>query len=358
MTVITSYPGIYVSEDATPGISIATSATAVPAFAFTRASSDGSPADEVTVFYSWNEASLIFNSGSIDYAQKDYYKSLYTWFMGGGGKCYLVQADKLEEAIGKNDDITLLVAAGTTGNAFSTAFNSLTSRGYPIFGLFDGPKDKITGGADSVMSNLPVSPYGAAFYPWCQSAAFTNIPPSVIAAVSMAQTDRSRGVWKAPANQPINGVTPMFPVSDELQGQFSGEKPLNMIRSFPETGTVIWGTRTLDNSDNWRFIPVRRLFNTVERDIKRALNRMVFEPNNQPTWQRVKAAVDNYLRSLWQDGALMGDKPEEAWFVQIGKGSTMTEEDIRQRKMILVIGIAAVHPAVFIHLQFTQIIAQ
>ena len=361
MTIITSYPGVYVSEDASLNLAVSSSATAVPVFAYFNDPGNGISAADIFSFNTWSDFKSFCSNPSVNYPGMGYYRSVYTWFKGGGGKCYLAEVTKLKEAIETYSDITLLVAAGaTTGTKIYDQFNELTSHGYPIFGLFDGPGYKIDNSiSDSIMNEYPVSAYGALFYPWCRSDYFSSfVPPSTVAAVSIAQTDRSRGVWKAPANQPIIGITPMYPVSDELQEKFSGEKPLNMIRSFPETGTVIWGARTLENSDNWRFIPVRRLFNMVEKDIKSALSRIVFESNNQPTWQRIKTAIDNYLRRLWEQGALMGEKPEEAWFVQIGKGITMTEEDIRQRKIILKIGLAAVRPAVFIHLKFTQDVAQ
>ncbi len=133
---------------------------------------------------------------------------------------------------------------------------------------------------------------------------------------------------------------------------------INAIRHFTGKGTLIWGARTLDQTDNWRYIPVRRLFNTAERDIKRAMRFAVFEPNSQPTWKRVQTAIDNYLYQLWQQGALAGNKPQEAYFVQIGKDITMSEDDIQQGKMIVKVGMAAVRPAEFIILQFSQYVAQ
>ena len=357
MTITTSYPGVYVSEDTTPRFSITGSTTVVPAFAFQRYSNQGAPATDINYYHSWQEFYASINTQA-SYQHARYYKSLYTWFMAGGGKCYLVLSGKMQEAVKDFQDITLVVAAGT-GNDIFQGFNQLISSGYKIFGLFDGPEQKITSGADEVMKSYPVSAYGAAFYPFCHSDALDDIvPPSVIAAVCIVKTDSTRGVWKAPANFPVEGFTPQFPVSDELQEKFSGAKALNMIRRFPETGTVIWGARTLEDSANWRFIPVRRLFNMVEKDIKAALSKLIFEPNTQPTWQRVRTAVDNYLRGLWQQGALAGSRPEEAWFVRVGKDITMTEEDITQQKLIVEIGIAASRPAEFIHLKFSQVITR
>ncbi|MDQ9128537.1 phage tail sheath subtilisin-like domain-containing protein [Serratia fonticola] len=187
------------------------------------------------------------------------------------------------------------------------------------------------------------------------------IPPSPVIAGIYCRTDSSRGVWKAPANVALSGIGRLLDkVDDQRQGQMN-INGVNVIRSFSDRGIVVWGARTaVGNSGdiNWRYIPVRRLFNSVERDIRQALRAALFETNNQPTWMRAKSAVDNYLYALWQRGALVGDRPEEAYFVQIGQGLTMSDDDIKQGKMIMMIGLAAVRPAEFIILQFTQDVAQ
>ncbi|WP_315861863.1 phage tail sheath C-terminal domain-containing protein [Yersinia ruckeri] len=158
--------------------------------------------------------------------------------------------------------------------------------------------------------------------------------------------------------------SPVLDVFDNVDNQRQGTmnaNGVNIIRSFSDRGFVVWGARTAaGGSDdiNWRYIPVRRLFNSAERDIRQALRAALFETNNQPTWMRAKSAVDNYLYALWQRGALLGTRPEEAYFVQIGQGITMSEDDIKQGKMIMMIGLAAVRPAEFIILQFTQDVAQ
>jgi len=354
MNVTTTYPGVYLSENAVSSFSVSSAATAVPLFVY-DSQSVATTSEAIQVFHNWAEFTTLYSTPLKD----AFYTSLNVWFMHGGGKCYLVNEANIADAVAQYDDITLIVAAGTD-TATYTAFNAVVSQGYRIFGLFDGPKKKIAGTAksDEVMEDYPVSPYGAVFYPWCNLTSGEEVPPSAIAAASIAQTDRTRGVWKAPANQTVNGVTPAFAVSDDVQGQFHQGKALNMIRTFSGQGTVVWGARTLKDSDNWRYIPVRRLFNAVERDIQKALNKLVFEPNSQPTWQRVKAAVDSYLHGLWQQGALAGSTPAEAWFVQVGKDITMTQEEINQGKMIIKIGLAAVRPAEFIILQFSQDIAQ
>ncbi|WP_047684485.1 MULTISPECIES: phage tail sheath C-terminal domain-containing protein [Xenorhabdus] len=185
-------------------------------------------------------------------------------------------------------------------------------------------------------------------------------PPSSAIAGIYCKTDNQRGVWKAPANVALTGIKRLTDiVDDERQGSMNN-KGINVIRSFTDRGIMVWGARTCTdtNDTHWRYIPVRRLFNSVERDIRQALRAVLFETNNQPTWMRAKAAVDQYLYTLWQKNALMGDKPEEAYFVHIGQGITMSDTDIKNGKMIMKVGLAAVRPAEFIVLQFTQDVAQ
>lgn len=351
-----SYPGVYLSESFSQNFSISNTVTAVPVFAYD--SNDGVHSGNIIQsFTSWKD----FTAAQLpEHTNLNYYNSVRLWFMNGGGKCYLVDKGHIYEAVSRYEDITLIVANGFATNILEQ-FNRLISNGYPVFGLFDGSETSINADdtADDVMKDLPATGYAAAFYPWVNVDWTTSaVPPSTVAAIAIAKGDRSRGVWKAPANIVIDGIVPKFLVTDTSQGVFTQGKALNMIRTFPDIGTVIWGARTLEDSDNWRYIPVRRLFSMVERDIQKALNKLLFEPNSQPTWQRVKVAIDNYLYRLWQQGALMGNKEDQAWFVQIGKDITMTEDDISQGKMIVKIGLAASRPAEFILLQFTQNIAQ
>jgi phage tail sheath protein FI len=130
-------------------------------------------------------------------------------------------------------------------------------------------------------------------------------------------------------------------------------KSINAIRSFTGKGTLVWGARTLAGNDNeWRYVSVRRFFNMVEESSKKATAQFVFEPNDANTWVKVRAMIENYLTILWRQGALAGAKPEQAFFVKVGIGQTMTAQDILEGRMIVEIGMAAVRPAEFIILRF------
>ncbi|WP_340105909.1 phage tail sheath family protein [Rhodohalobacter sp. 8-1] len=184
--------------------------------------------------------------------------------------------------------------------------------------------------------------------------------PSGAMAGIYARVDRQRGVWKAPANVSVNRVRePGLPISSQDQEGLNVDattgKSINAIRQFAGKGTMVWGARTLAGNDNeWRYIPVRRLFIFVEESIEKATEFVVFEPNDAKTWLRVKSMIENFLAKLWRDGALAGATPDEAFFVKVGLGQTMTPLDILEGRMIIEVGLAAVRPAEFIILKFSH----
>ncbi|MEO8960775.1 MAG: phage tail sheath C-terminal domain-containing protein [Ginsengibacter sp.] len=185
--------------------------------------------------------------------------------------------------------------------------------------------------------------------------------PSGAVAGVYAAVDGSRGVWKAPANVSLNTVIePIVNIDDNMQGDLNidtiGGKSVNAIRAFTGKGILVWGARTLDgNSNDFRYISVRRFYIMVEESVKKAAMQFVFEPNDGNTWVRVRAMIENYLTNLWRLGALAGSKPEQAFYVKVGLGQTMTFDDILNGKMIVEIGMAPVRPAEFIILRFSQI---
>ena len=136
-------------------------------------------------------------------------------------------------------------------------------------------------------------------------------------------------------------------------------KSVNAIRPFIGKGILIWGARTLDgNSNEWRYVSVRRFFNMVEESIKKSTYWAVFEPNDRNTWTLVRAMIENYLILKWRDGALAGVKPEQAFYVHVGLGTTMNAVDVLEGRMNIEIGMAVARPAEFIVLKFTQLMQQ
>lgn len=186
------------------------------------------------------------------------------------------------------------------------------------------------------------------------------IPPSGAIAGIYARVDNERGVWKAPANVSLTGVTNLTAIIDNTDQEglnvdtISG-KSINTIRAFSGKGIMVWGARTLAGNDNeWRYISVRRFFNMVEESVRKATEGFVFEPNDANTWVRVRAMIENFLTLQWRAGALAGAKPEDAFYVRVGLNQTMTALDILEGRMVVEIGMAVVRPAEFIILRFSH----
>ena len=192
----------------------------------------------------------------------------------------------------------------------------------------------------------------------------TVMPPSGAIAGVYAAVDRTRGVWKAPANVSLNNVLApdtVFTASqlENLNVDAVSGKSINAIRFFTGKGTLVFGARTLAGNDNeWRYISVRRFFNMVEESCKKATEPFVFEPNDANTWVKIQGMIENFLITLWRQGALQGIKPEHAFYVAVGLGKTMTSLDILEGRLIVEIGMAVVRPAEFIILRFSHKLAE
>lgn len=183
--------------------------------------------------------------------------------------------------------------------------------------------------------------------------------PAAAMAGIYSMTDNNRGVWKAPANVSLSSVVaPSVLLSnsdqEDLNITLSG-KSVNAIRSFTGEGIIVWGGRTLDgNSQDWRYINVRRTMIYIEQSVKAAAKAYVFEPNESKTWVAVKSMISNFLNDVWKQGGLAGASPEDAFSVEVGLGSTMTPVDILDGFMRISVKVAITRPAEFIVITFEQ----
>jgi phage tail sheath protein FI len=202
------------------------------------------------------------------------------------------------------------------------------------------------------------SKYAALYFPWINvydplTGGTRLIPPGGHMAGIYARSDNNRGVHKAPANEPVRGVTSLQVVIDKGKQEILNPKGINVIRSFPGRGIILWGARTISTDPLWKYVNVRRLFIFIERSIDEGTQWLVFEPNNERLWSRVIATIKQFLTQVWRDGALMGTTPEEAFFVKCDR-TTMTQNDIDNGRLICVIGIAPVKPAEFVIFRIAQ----
>jgi uncharacterized protein len=185
------------------------------------------------------------------------------------------------------------------------------------------------------------------------------LPPSGGIAGVISMIDGQVGVFQSPANVSMGSVvSPCINLTSKDQEDLNlplNGKAINAIRSFPGKGVLVWGARTLDgNSQDWRYISVRRTVIMIEQSLKIASEAYVFEPNEVNTWVAVKGMMTNFLKDQWKQGALAGAVPEDAFSVDIGLGATMTPTDILDGIMRVTVKLAVTRPAEFIVITFQQ----
>ncbi|BEM56385.1 hypothetical protein SME22J_02460 [Serratia marcescens] len=234
---------------------------------------------------------------------------------------------------------------------------------FALLELPDAPAQAVTLTGQSFSADL--CQRGAAWWPRLETSyesyedeASTPVVLSPLPAVAAAiqRSAHDNGVWKAPANLPL--AKTRRPTQSILTSQAllaSQGVSCNLIRSFVGKGVRLWGCRTLLNEENtaWRYIQTRLLVSSVEHYLSKLARAYLFEPNTAPTWMKLKGQVWTWLRQQWLAGAFFGTVEEEAFSLSIGLDETMTQDDIRQGKMILQVRLALLAPAEFIDISLT-----
>ena len=204
---------------------------------------------------------------------------------------------------------------------------------------------------------------GAIYYPWINVAdpfgpdgAITRVPPAGHVMGIIARTDNTRGVWKAPANEVVNGALRFDSAITKGEQDILNPVHVNCFRDFRTVnrGLRLYGARTLSSDPEWRYVNVRRTVLFIEQSLDNGLQWAVFEPNAEPLWASVKQSITNFLIGLWRSGGLEGTTQDEAFFVQVGYNLTMTQGDIDNGRMIVVVGVAPVKPAEFVIVRISQ----
>jgi uncharacterized protein len=184
-----------------------------------------------------------------------------------------------------------------------------------------------------------------------------RMPPAAAIAGIYVRTDATQGVWKAPANVSVFGaIKPSLDLDDDMHAELnapSNGKAINVIRTYPGRGLLVYGARTLAGNDlEWRYVNVRRTFCFIEDSVARAMQDFVFEPNTPQTWIKVKSMIKSFLHRLWKAGGLYGNTPEDAYDVIVGEPDSMSIDDILNGIMRVFIKVAVARPAEFIVLQY------
>lgn len=260
------------------------------------------------------------------------------------------------------EEISILAVPGRTTATVQQALITQCENLRYRFAVLDGPPPPDDALAD--VQNLRQqfdTKYAAVYHPWLliedpfptnlQKIGTFPIPPSGNVIGVYARTDDERGVHKAPANEVVNGIIGLQRILNKGEQDILNPFPvnINVIRDFRKDNRSIriWGARVITSDPDWFYVNVRRLLIFLEQSMDIGLQWVVFEPNAEPLWARVKRTITNFLTTVWRNGALEGTKPEEAFFVKCDN-TTMTQDDIDNGRLIVVIGVAPVRPAEFV----------
>jgi phage tail sheath protein FI len=317
---------------------------------------------------SWEEFKTQF--GDFQAGNQTLAHAVFGFFLNGGTRCWVMRVaaeaalDNLDEelpALGAIDEITIVAVPGATKpeqhNDLLTHCMNLKDR----VAILDGvqtPAD-LTEAAISPAGRSEAGSYGALYFPWIMVFnPITNteiaVPPSGHLAGIYARNDATRGVHKAPANEVVLGASGVEQVVSKAQQEGLNPVGINAIRSF--NGTVkVWGarTRTDEAHSEFRYISTRRFFNFMRESIEEGTQWAVFEPNSSSLWQRITRNISDFLLGQWRDGALFGDTPKQAFFVQCDDKTN--PPDVRNLGQVVTeIGIAIVGTAEFVIFRIQQ----
>jgi hypothetical protein len=371
-------PGVYLEE--IPRAPRAPLETGVPAFLAVKGIS------EVVRLDLWDDLLDEQLTGYTRFAVRGF-------FANGGRRCYLVPAragEDLAQALDRIEpqgDVDLvcapdLVAMSAGVDALAEAQAKLVARcarSSRLFAILDPPRGGTTS-IESYRASLArllgaepgSSSYGSVYFPWitleracptclgagrtadsgcpiCRGAGTGTVPPSGHVAGVHARTDRTIGVFAAPANTVVAGAVDLDVQVSAAEDGALNARGVNVIRSFPGRGIRVWGARTLGGDAAYRYVNVRRLIITIGRWIEHAMTDLVFEPQSPLLWLRLSRQLDALLHALFQQGALVGETPAEAYYVKCDE-ETNPPDARASGQVVAEIGVAPARPSEFIRL--------
>lgn len=223
--------------------------------------------------------------------------------------------------------------------------------------VLDEPNDQTVSSARAFRGQVD-STHAAMYFPWVKVVDPVTedellLPPSGFVSGIYARNDVEKGVHKAPANEVVRMAVGFEFLLNKAQQDVLNPEGVNCFRFFEGRGYRLWGARTISSDPEWKYVNVRRYFAYLERSLERGTQWIVFENNSEPLWANVRRTVEDFLFNEWKSGHLMGDKPQEAYFVRCDR-STMTQNDIDNGRLICLIGVAPVRPAEFVIFRIGQ----
>ena len=280
------------------------------------------------------------------------------FFANGGGRCYvatIAPGDPLQLAIDALAGVKLQLLCCPDESLVPNAATLMAAHCEQMkdrFCILQSPQPVIP----DATHDVPVhSGFAAYYYPWVSvlsKGAAVTAPPGGHVAGMYAQIDTQRGVHAAPAGVPLLGVTGLSANLGDPEGQLLNSRGINVIRTFPGKGILVWGARTTSQDQEWLFVPIRRFILFVEQSLQAGLQAAVFEPNGPALWLAVRSTIENFLLNQWKAGALLGATPDQAFAVRCDQ-TTMTQADINAGRVIVQMGLAPLRPAEFILLKIT-----
>jgi uncharacterized protein len=260
------------------------------------------------------------------------------------------------------EDISIVAAPGST-------FNDSVAQGVALALIAHARKmqyriaviDSIRGDTISQVRDYRAqfdSSHAAFYYPWVRvidpvTGLENHYPPSGFVAGIYARNDIERAVYKAPANEVVNLAIGFEKFLNKGQQEVLNPEGINCFRFFEGRGMRLWGARTMTSDPEWKYVNLRRYFAYLERSIDKGTQWAVFEPNGEKLWANVRRTISDFLLNEWQNGALLGEKPETAYFVKCDRG-TMTQNDLDNGRLVCQIGVAPLRPAEFVIFRIGQ----
>jgi len=362
--------GVIIKEIGSESKPISGASTSIAAFVGSAASG---PFNEAVLVSSYSEFEIVFG-GFISSPRQYLAYSVDMFFKNGGRSAYIVRAAGTQEpdcdvddvvdaprdyeaalsALEKVYDAGILVIPGEFGaDIYDKMITHCEKMKYRV-AILDpeqgiGIAEVRSSRADEMSSERG---YAALYYPWLKitdpiTEEIISVPPGGAVAGVYARVDNKRGVHKAPANEELLGLDGLdVQLTTENQALLNPDG-INAIRFIKGSGNLVWGARTISNDPLWRYINVRRLFIYLEQSIYNSTRWVVFEPNNEKLWGKVRTTVTDFLMRAWRDGMLAGSTSGEAFYVKCDL-STMTQSDIDSGKLIIEIGVAPVKPAEYV----------
>lgn len=291
----------------------------------------------------------------------------HVFFAGGGRRLYVAPtppgaaAQDYAAALAGLDaleDIELVAAPGAVAQAGATRaeiaqvlVDHVATR-ERRFAVLDPPRGLTVTEVRAFRANYD-SRRAALYYPWVLAVDPQHagrpilLPPSAFVCAAYARNDIERGLWAAPSSEVVAGAIGLETELGRPEQEVLAPLGVNGIRTFPGRGIRFWGARTISSDPEFRYVNVRRTLAYLEASLGRGLQWAVFEPNAPSLWATATQVVEDFLHVLWRSGALLGDKPEEAFFVRCDR-STMTQADLDAGRMVSLVGVALVQPAEFV----------